>query len=226
MDTLLAAPCRECSIYALCDPYTGEVRYVGKSDDPARRFRDHLTQGQLNRHKTRKNSWIKGLLAQGTEPILDILDVVPADQANHAEREYIGLWRYLVGDRLLNGTDGGDGGAMPPEVAKAAGLKRRGRVQPLSEKEHRNASMKAYWASDRSAAHRQARVERGHQSTKYLPVRRGEQINLAKLDEDAVREMRRLHTGGMTGVALALKFGVTPANVSYIVRRVTWKHVT
>ncbi len=221
METLVAAPCRECSIYALCDPHTGEVRYVGKSDDPARRFRQHLEPGQLNRYKSRKNSWIKGLLTQGFEPILDILDVVPSDQADHAEQEYIGLWRYLVGDRLLNGTDGGDGGAITDPEAKA-----RIRAAHLGAKASTETRARMSASALRRCADPKERARLASIGNGKPPVLTGVKNPKAKLDEDAVREMRRLHTGGMTGVELALKFNVTPANVSFIVRRITWQHVT
>lgn len=37
--------------------------------------------------------------------------------------------------------------------------------------------------------------------------------------KEQVREMRTLHMEGVSGVELAQHFGVTPANISYIVRR-------
>jgi hypothetical protein len=54
---------------------------------------------------------------------------------------------------------------------------------------------------------------------------KGEQINTAKLTEDKVREIRRLFKDGQTFQDLAVKFGVTPSNISYIVRGLTWRHV-
>ncbi len=56
------------------------------------------------------------------------------------------------------------------------------------------------------------------------PVRLGESNN-AKLTVESVLEIRRLHKEGVSGVELAQRFGITPTNVSYIIRRLAWKHV-
>ena len=48
----------------------------------------------------------------------------------------------------------------------------------------------------------------------------------AKLNEDQVLEIRRLHaTGEYTKTALAKIFGVTQMLISYIVNRKRWKHI-
>lgn len=62
------------------------------------------------------------------------------------------------------------------------------------------------------------------------PSRRGKpgaSNNSAKLDEDAVRAIRRLYReGGHTCAALAQQFGVSDVAVGFIVKRRTWKHVS
>jgi DNA-binding NarL/FixJ family response regulator len=53
----------------------------------------------------------------------------------------------------------------------------------------------------------------------------GERITAtAKLTDDKVIEIRRLHADGTTKRDLARQFGVTRRSVSDIVRRKTWKH--
>jgi transcriptional regulator len=47
-----------------------------------------------------------------------------------------------------------------------------------------------------------------------------------KLNDEKVREIRRLSDRGMSQRDLAWQFGVTQANISVIIRRKTWKHVT
>jgi len=47
-------------IYALCDPITSEVRYIGKTSNPYRRYRQHLSARSLNSKKqTYKKCWLK-----------------------------------------------------------------------------------------------------------------------------------------------------------------------
>jgi hypothetical protein len=48
---------------------------------------------------------------------------------------------------------------------------------------------------------------------------------LAKLTDDDVRQIRELAAGGMLHTTIGERFGVTGANVGYIVKRATWKHV-
>lgn len=55
--------------------------------------------------------------------------------------------------------------------------------------------------------------------------RPGETNNLAKLTEEDVREIRAL-AGSMTYKEIASLFGVTRANVGFIINRKTWSHIT
>jgi hypothetical protein len=56
-------------------------------------------------------------------------------------------------------------------------------------------------------------------------VRRGEQINTAKLNEDAVRAVRSEYVAGVEADALSKRFGVSTVQISNIVKRRSWKHV-
>lgn len=54
---------------------------------------------------------------------------------------------------------------------------------------------------------------------------RGENHSQARLTDDDVREIRRLHTTGMTQTAIADRFGVSRPTITYTVLRKTWTHV-
>lgn len=69
------------SIYALCDPDTNEIRYIGRVSDVDRRYRQHLS--------TEVHEWVVSLLAQNKTPVIKILSVVPESEANDAERNAI-----------------------------------------------------------------------------------------------------------------------------------------
>ena len=97
-------------IYALAEPSTQTVRYVGKTIDLRRRFATHCRADKTGTHKSR---WIAGLISAGTKPILTTLEVVEESQWQEAERKWISRYR-LGGCRLVNSTDGGDGGHNPP----------------------------------------------------------------------------------------------------------------
>lgn len=54
----------------------------------------------------------------------------------------------------------------------------------------------------------------------------GENCGAAKLTESQVREIRRRYAaGGVSQRQLGAEYGVSQMPISYIVRRVTWKHV-
>jgi hypothetical protein len=89
-------------IYALQDPNTNEIRYVGKSNEPSRRLSEHL----LENTNTYKVNWIKSL--GEVHPNLITLDEVPMSEWGFWESYYIDLFRSW-GFRLVNLTNGGDG---------------------------------------------------------------------------------------------------------------------
>lgn len=91
-------------IYALCCPFNGEVRYIGKTNNPKRRYREHLT---LLNERTHKTNWIKKLLQQNVNPTIKFLEIVRSDLINDREIFWINKFN---GTNLLNGTLGGDGG--------------------------------------------------------------------------------------------------------------------
>lgn len=101
-------------IYALHDPTDRSGRvYVGKTNDPARRLKDHLSE----KWRTFKRAWLKSLAARGVRPEMVILEQVPAGgDWQEAERFWIESLRVL-GLPLVNGNGGGSGGHAPtPET--------------------------------------------------------------------------------------------------------------
>lgn len=86
---IILSGCRECPVsltytarrvsyvYGLADPQTGRLHYVGKADDPAERFRSHLSSGRhrkTGRHPV--HEWLKALDAAGLTPRLRALACV------------------------------------------------------------------------------------------------------------------------------------------------------
>jgi hypothetical protein len=54
---------------------------------------------------------------------------------------------------------------------------------------------------------------------------KGENHHSAKLTEDLVREIRKLHQEGVSQNELAQRYNIRPKAINYIVNRKTWKHV-
>ena len=114
------------TIYGLSDPNNELIRYIGKTINMNKRYRQHICESLAGKRKSKKNSWLNSLLIKGVNPKVHIIDVVSDDNGNYYERSYIKLFKS-AGCNLLNMTQGGDGGAMNPDVSKKAGLLRRGK---------------------------------------------------------------------------------------------------
>lgn len=126
------------SIYGLADPVTGEVRYIGKSNNPTRRFKDHLRQ-RGRRYPVYQ--WIESLRQRGLTPGLVIIEASPTDW-REAERRLIAEARGR-GDRLLNVAEGGDQPFCSPEVRAALGRR-------VSQEVHGDPDNRALWEIKRS----------------------------------------------------------------------------
>lgn len=95
------------TIYALCEPDTSEIRYVGKTCFPLeKRLREHLADAR--RLRNHRDKWIAALSRRGLKPLIVAIEQCSDDWAER-ERYWIAHHRALS-DRLVNSTDGGEGG--------------------------------------------------------------------------------------------------------------------
>ena len=100
-------------IYSLSDPVTLACRYVGKSNDPQKRFARHC-RGQRDYLVTR---WINELKIAGKTPKLSLLAEVPRSEWKDWEKAFIFAFRHLGFD-LLNMNAGGSGPEAHTEATK------------------------------------------------------------------------------------------------------------
>lgn len=102
-------------IYALCEPDTRKVRYIGKANNPSKRLGLHLSVSvKLDTHL---GHWLSKLRESGTKPILSVLREVPEEVWQEEEIGYIRQAREL-GMSLVNGNDGGIGGHNPSQESR------------------------------------------------------------------------------------------------------------
>lgn len=93
------------SLYVLVDPTTEEDRYVGYSERPKDRYKDHLRDRQ-NCHRVH---WIQMLLGRGICPRLRIIAILATvEDAKKLEVALIAKIRARGAD-LVNDTNGGEG---------------------------------------------------------------------------------------------------------------------
>jgi hypothetical protein len=115
-------------IYALVDPFTGQRRYVGKSNNPKQRVSAHIGDRRKNNHK---NAWIKTLIARGARPQLEILEECLQDGWQERETFWITKLR-AEGCNLTNLLPGGEcgplrKGPMPTEQREKIAAAHRGK---------------------------------------------------------------------------------------------------
>ena len=120
-------------LYALIDPRSFSVMYIGQSLDPEKRFREHLRES-LGGGKSKKCAWIRDLNAQSLLPICQIMGSV-FGSAFDEERNLI-LRFKARGKKLVNSTLGGE--ALSEEsrkaIAAAASRYHKGRKKTEAQK--------------------------------------------------------------------------------------------
>lgn len=87
------------SVYALGDPRTGAICYIGQAQNVYRRFAQHINSPHPNKLK---NTWMDEIKSAGMVPTLTILET-DIDQAHILERETFWINHYQAqGANLLN----------------------------------------------------------------------------------------------------------------------------
>jgi hypothetical protein len=89
-------------IYALLEPDTGAIRYIGKASNSVSRFERHMKDRLRRDYPVYR--WINKLVEQGKAPDMIVLEV--SENWPEAERRLIELSRAR-GCRLLNVAEGG-----------------------------------------------------------------------------------------------------------------------
>lgn len=96
----------EYSVYALLDPRSLYIRYVGITKNRIQdRLKGHLSENKSNR----KNNWIKQLKRNGLTPVCEEIESgLTMEKAYEAEVFFISYFKF-IGFNLTNATHGGPG---------------------------------------------------------------------------------------------------------------------
>lgn len=92
----------ETCIYALVDPFTDAICYIGKTTNPMLRLREHIAEAKCSPHiNPRKARWLLALLSQQAIPKVIILEKTTGEMSALRETYWIQHYRELY-PRLLN----------------------------------------------------------------------------------------------------------------------------
>lgn len=95
------------TIYALIDPKTKTVKYIGKTSSRlSQRYASHIYYSKTS--KDSKGAWIRNLIKKGLRPELKVIEVVSSNIGNEREASWIQHYKD-AGAELVNETKGGDG---------------------------------------------------------------------------------------------------------------------
>jgi len=114
------------AIYALTEPGTDTVRYIGKANNPEARLKTHLRDAR--RRDTPVCRWIRKLAKSNALPEMTIL--AWTDEWQVEERKQISQHR-AIGCRLLNVAEGGDEPECSYETRAANGRKAAASRDPV-----------------------------------------------------------------------------------------------
>jgi hypothetical protein len=126
-------------LYYLIDPNTNEVRYIGITYRPTKRFNEHLLKAK--NFKTHKDKWIMKLLDNNQKPIFKIV----FESINKNEILEYEITHIANHKNLTNSTSGGDYFTFTPEVISKLKDINKGENNPCykrvwSDKERQNLS--------------------------------------------------------------------------------------
>lgn len=187
-------------IYALVDPDSKKIRYIGKSIRPQQRLTNQMNESS-NCHRS---NWLQSLRANGKKPYQIILQELK-DDADWQTCE-IAWIRYgrQSGWPLTNNTDGGDGVCgLPEETRKLMASVWKGRKHKPETIEKLKAA-RAKRVITESTKHKQRESMKGREITW------GEKISqsVRKLTEKDVLSILERFASGEKLVDMAKEYGV------------------
>lgn len=116
-------------IYGLKDPNDNQIKYIGKANNPRKRYNRHVSDAILKK-QGEKNKWIKTLKENNLNPILEIIE--ECDENIWQEREIYWISQFK---NLFNIQPGGEYSPMFNKeiVKKMLETKRKNPIVPSKE---------------------------------------------------------------------------------------------
>lgn len=199
------------TVYALLDPRSQQIRYVGICADIKRRMRQHLSDAKHGKQLP-VYDWIRDLIAANSRPACE-----PIERTDDDEREayWINFYREQ-GHPLTNLMSGGRNLHHEQTIIK---------MRRPKTPEHRAAAAAALQKVRDSGCFRLLTGDDNPMRKHPESVLRGESNAIAKLTSAQVNEMRIRFASGESTVSLGKSFCVSQHTAWRIVHRKTWRHL-
>ena len=95
------------AIYALKDPNSGDIKYVGKTQDTVERLKKHIRDARRDSRKhTPVYQWVNSLVAMGQQPVIEVIEM--CSKSCWQESEVRAIAKHRAEGSLLNVAKGGD----------------------------------------------------------------------------------------------------------------------
>lgn len=205
-------------IYALIDPRSNEIRYIGKSIRPKERLWNHY-QDKCQCHRTH---WLAELKRDGFMATIKILQTLPDNSDwQKCERRWI-LKGKSLGWPLTNNTEGGDGtSGLPEETRMRMALTWKGR-------KHRPDSLLKIGAASKGRKHSDASKERMRIIMTGRKIEWVDRVrdSMQKLSIPQVIEIKARLERHENQYSIAKEFGVHQGTISNIKRGISYAHVS
>lgn len=227
------------TIYALRDPNTDAIRYVGKTSAAlGTRISRHLAKARHKPSEAAVLVWIRSLMDAGVGPKAEVLEVVPDRLGDAAEIIWIAQMRQ-IGIELLNQARGGSanvGVRRSDDDRKRVGEWSRDQWSERRDEiiAAQNAGKGAEWKAKHSALGKARQADPAFKkkvSDILRAIRSPESVrkemmlrSAKKLTPEDAIEIRRMLASGMTQKAIAKIYSLDPSEISRIHTGKRWKY--
>ncbi len=195
-------------IYALVDPFTKEIRYIGKSIRPKARLTNHCNEKSI----TWRTNWIRSVLEKGERPELCILQSLnDKEDWQKAEMAWIKKGRE-IGWKLTNCTDGGDG------VVNLPGEIKQKMAQTWVGRKHSEKTKKLIGEKSKGRKHSEASKLRMKKLMTGRKITWKDKLQkaISKLSNKEVLEIKQMLKNKVSQYIIADIFGVHQGTISNI----------
>ena len=177
------------SIYALKDPETGEIKYVGATNNIHKRYQRHCYRDK--KPKGPKSLWCNSLINKGLKPILVVLDAEPE---NWGLAEDYWIKKHI--DTVLNSQSGGNhkGSTQFDEYKRRIGNGNIGKKRTPEQIKRLSEAHKHQRPSPEQVK-RTADKLRGKKRPAYVGEKISKSLTGRKLSNDHVEKIRKNNIG-------------------------------